>query len=55
MCIRDSLKGFLEAIRTGDWSNVNMVEVAAGALMLVGGFILTLKKLDELKDSARCV
>lgn len=50
--IVDNLKGFLEAIRTGDWSNVNMVEVAAGALMLVGGFILTLKKLDELKDSA---
>ena len=48
----DNLKGFLEAIRTGDWSNVNMVEVAAGALMLVGGFILTLKKLDALKDSA---
>lgn len=50
--IVDNLKGFLEAIRTGDWSNVNMVEVAAGALMLVGGFILTLKKLDALKDSA---
>lgn len=50
--IVDNLKGFLEAIRTGDWSNVNMVEVAAGALMMVGGFILTLKKLDTLKDSA---
>lgn len=50
--IVDNLKGFLEAIRTGDWSNVDMVEVAAGALMLVGGFILTLKKLDALKDSA---
>lgn len=50
--IVDNLKGFLEAIRTGDWSNVNMVEVAAGALMLVGGFILTLKKLDALEDSA---
>lgn len=50
--IVDNLKGFLEAIRTGDWSNVNMVEVAAGALMLVGGFVLTLKKLDALKDSA---
>lgn len=50
--IVDNLKGFLEAIRTGDWSNVNMVEVVAGALMLVGGFILTLKKLDALKDSA---
>ena len=50
--IVDNLKGFLEAIRTGDWSNVNMVEVVAGALMLVGGFILTLKKLDTLKDSA---
>ena len=50
--IVDNLKGFIEAIRTGDWSGVDMIEVVAGALMMVGGFILTLKKLDALKDSA---
>ena len=50
--IVDNLKGFIEAIRTGDWSGVDAVEVAAGALMMAGGFILTLKKLDALKDSA---
>ena len=50
--IVDNLKGFIEAIRTGDWSGVNAVEVAAGALMMAGGFILALKKLDALKDSA---
>ena len=50
--IVDNLKGFLEAIRTGDWSGVDAVEIAAGALMVAGGFILTLKKLDALKDSA---
>lgn len=50
--IVDNLKGFIEAIRTGDWSGVDMVEVVAGALMMAGGFILTLKKLDQLKDNA---
>ncbi len=50
--IVDNLKGFIEAIRTGDWSGVDAVEIAAGALMVAGGFILTLKKLDALKDSA---
>lgn len=50
--IVDNLKGFIEAIRTGDWSGVDMVEVVAGALMMAGGFILTLKKLDALKESA---
>lgn len=50
--IVDNLKGFIEAIRTGDWSGVDMIEVVAGALMMAGGFILTLKKLDALKDSA---
>jgi len=50
--IVDNLKGFIEAIRTGDWSGVDMIEVVAGALMMAGGFILTLKKLDQLKDNA---
>lgn len=50
--IVDNLKGFIEAIRTGDWSGVDMIEVVAGALMMAGGFILTLKNLDQLKDSA---
>lgn len=50
--IVENLKGFLEAIRTGDWSGVDAVEVAAGALMMAGGFILTLKKFDQLKDNA---
>lgn len=50
--IVDNLKGLITAIRTGDWSGVDAVELAAGALMAVGGFILTLKKLDQLKDSA---
>lgn len=49
--IIENIKGFIEAIKTGDWSNVEVVELAAGALMVVGGFILTLKKLDTLKDS----
>ena len=50
--IVDNLKGFIEAIRTGDWSGVDMIEVVAGALMMAGGFILTLKKFDQLKDNA---
>ena len=33
--IVDNLKGFIEAIRTGDWSGVDMIEVVAGALMTV--------------------
>ena len=50
--IVDNLKGFIEAIRTGDWSGVDMIEVVAGALMMAGGFIFTLKKFDQLKDNA---
>lgn len=50
--IIENIKGFIEAIKTGDWSNVNVVELAAGALMVIGGFILTLKKLDDFKDIA---
>lgn len=50
--IVDNLKGLIEAIKTGDWSNVNVVELAAGALMAIGGFVLTLKQLDALKNSA---
>ena len=50
--IVENLKGFLDAIRTGDWSGVDAIEVVSGALMMVGGFVLTLKKLDALKDSA---
>ena len=50
--IVDNLKGLIHAIRTGDWSGVDAIEIAAGALMLVGGFMLTLKKLDQLKESA---
>lgn len=50
--IVENLKGFIEAIRTGDWSGVDMIEVVAGALMMVGGFILTLKKFDQVKNSS---
>lgn len=49
--IVDNLKGLIEAIQTGDWSGVDAIEIATGALMVVGGFILALKKLDALKDS----
>lgn len=49
--IVENLKGLITAITTGDWSGVNVIELAAGALMAVGGFILTLKQLDAIKDS----
>lgn len=48
----ENLKGLITAITTGDWSSVDTIELATGALMLVGGFILTLKQMDALKDSA---
>ena len=48
----ENLKGLITAIKTGDWSDFDVIETASGALLLIGGFILTLKKLDDLKEKA---
>ena len=48
----ENLKGLITAIKTGDWSDFDVIETASGALLLIGGFIITLKRLDNLKDKA---
>lgn len=37
---------------TGDWSDVNWIEVASGALMLIGGLILAFKTVNKIADVA---
>lgn len=37
---------------TGDWSDVNWIEIASGALMLVGGLILAFKTVNKIADVA---
>lgn len=50
-----NIKGLIEAIKTGDWSNVDVIEIATGALLTIGGFILALKKLDDTAKSSKDV
>ncbi|MEG1564126.1 MAG: hypothetical protein RR365_10440 [Bacteroides sp.] len=48
--ILENLKALINGFTTGDFSNVEWIEVASGALMLVGGLIIALKKISETKD-----
>ena len=48
--IVQNLKDLVNAFNTGDFSNVNWVEVAAGALMFIGGLILVFGKINKLKN-----
>lgn len=41
----------VEAFRTGDWSGVDKIEVAAGLLLTVGGFLIAVKKIKATLDS----
>ena len=42
-----NLQGFLEAIRTGDWSGVDKVEAFAGILLTVAGVVVTIGKFKQ--------
>lgn len=46
MLIVQNLKDLVNAFETGDFSNVNWVEIAAGALMTIGGLILVFSKIN---------
>lgn len=46
-----NLADIMEAFRTGDWSGVDKVEVAAGLLLTVGGFLMAVKKIKATLDS----
>ena len=46
MLIVQNLKDLINAFETGDFSNVNWVEIAAGALMTIGGLILVFSKIN---------
>lgn len=49
--ILQNLKALLTGFTTGDFDNVNWIEVASGALMLVGGLVLAFKKIEAVKDT----
>ena len=49
--ILQNLKALLTGFTTGDFDNVNWIEVASGALMLVGGLVLVFKKIEAVKDT----
>ena len=42
-----NLQGFLEVIRTGDWSGVDKVEAFAGLLLTVAGIVVTIGKFKQ--------
>lgn len=46
-----NLADVMEAFRTGDWSGVDKVELAAGLLLTVGGFLIAVKKIKATLDS----
>lgn len=46
-----NLGDVLEAFRTGDWSGVDKVELAAGVLLTVGGFLIAFKKFKNILDA----
>lgn len=45
-----NLSGLMDAFKTGDWSQVNAIGLAAGALMFIGGFVGLLTNLKKFKD-----
>lgn len=49
--ILQNLKALLTGFTTGDFDNVNWIEVASGALMLVGGLVLAFKNIEAVKDT----
>ena len=50
--IVQNFKALVKGFTTGDFEDVNWVEVAAGALMVIGGLILTFKKVKKVKAIA---
>lgn len=46
-----NLGDLLEAFRTGDWSGVDKVELVAGVLLTIGGFLIAFKKFKNILDS----
>lgn len=50
--ILENLKALINGFTTGDFSNVEWIEVAAGALMLVGGLIIAFKKIKDTVDGS---
>lgn len=47
-----NLQDVLEAFRTGDWSGVNKVGLAAGLVLTIGGIVVGLKKIKNTLDTA---
>lgn len=47
-----NFQALVTGFTTGDWSNVEWIEVAAGALLLIGGLIIAFKKIGTIADVA---
>ena len=50
--IVQNLGDVVEAFRTGDWSGVDKVEVAAGLLLTAGGFLVAIGKFKSILDAS---
>lgn len=50
--IVENFHALVTGFTTGDWSDVNWIEVASGALMLIGGLILAFKAVNKIADVA---
>lgn len=45
-----NFKALITGFATGDFENVNWIEVASGALMLIGGLVTMFKKIESVKS-----
>lgn len=50
--IVENFHALVTGFTTGDWGDVNWIEVASGALMLIGGLILAFKTVNTIADVA---
>lgn len=50
--IVENFHALVTGFTTGDWSDVNWIEVASRALMLIGGLILAFKAVNKIADVA---
>lgn len=46
----ENFHALVTGFTTGDWSGVDWVEVASGALLIIGGLIIALKKIETISD-----
>lgn len=48
----DEVKNIIEAVKTGDWSGVDWVNLAIGALEVIGGLVVAISAFKKIKGAA---